>query len=76
MRLLGVVDDNERIRMAIRRRRNGEETFECGPSNRVELHFCWYDFWVGAFWDSQKRVLYVCPLPMLAIRITFRSKKP
>lgn len=38
---------------------------------KVELHFCWYDFWVGWYWDSGKRALYICPLPMLAIRVQF-----
>lgn len=36
---------------------------------RVRVRFCWYDLWVGAYWDRAERTLYVCPLPMLVIRI-------
>jgi len=31
--------------------------------------FAWYDMWVGAFWDQQKEVLYVCPLPCCVLQI-------
>jgi hypothetical protein len=33
----------------------------------VKLRFAWYDMWIGAFYDRRKRILYVCPLPMLLI---------
>lgn len=36
----------------------------------VSVHFLWFDFWVGWFWDRKQRVLYVCPLPMLVVKIT------
>lgn len=38
---------------------------------KIETKFAWYDLWVGAFWDRQKRTLYVCPLPMLLIVVRF-----
>jgi hypothetical protein len=74
MKLAGLVEDGGRMWMSVRRRRSGEETFQCSAAHRVELHFCWYDLWVGAYWDAKKRTLYVCPLPTLAIVIQFRRK--
>lgn len=37
---------------------------------RASVRFAWYDLWVGAFYDTAKRTLYVCPLPCLLL--TFR----
>ncbi len=37
--------------------------------SRLTVAFKWYDFWVGAYWDRQERVLYVCPLPTLCISV-------
>lgn len=36
---------------------------------KVSAFFAWYDFWVGAFYDRKKRALYICPLPMLVIKL-------
>ncbi len=36
---------------------------------RVSFFFAWYDAWVGAFWDSKKRTLYLCPLPCCVLKI-------
>lgn len=36
---------------------------------RITIFFAWYDMWVGAYWDRNKRILYVCPLPMLVVAI-------
>ncbi len=36
---------------------------------RVRLIFAWYDFWVGLFWDREKRRLYVFPIPMVGVVI-------
>lgn len=40
---------------------------------KVSIFFAWYDLWVGAYWDRQKRVLYVCPLPMVVIKVEGRD---
>lgn len=42
----------------------------------VTLKFAWYDLWVGAFWDRQKKILYVCPLPMFLITIQRKRIDP
>jgi hypothetical protein len=35
----------------------------------VQVFFAWYDFWIGAYYDRDARALYICPLPMLVIRL-------
>ena len=36
---------------------------------QIEPFFAWYDFWVGLFWDSKKRILYVFPIPMFGFKV-------
>lgn len=38
---------------------------------RVRPIFAWYDFWVGLFWDRQKRRLYILPVPCLGVVLEF-----
>lgn len=40
---------------------------------KFTLFFAWYDFWIGWFYDRRKRALYVCPVPMLCVKI---ERKP
>ena len=40
----------------------------------VRSFFRWYDLWIGAYWDSKSRALYVCPLPTVGVRIQFRRR--
>ena len=35
----------------------------------ITVSFRWFDFWVGLFYDRVEKVLYLNPLPMLAIKI-------
>lgn len=44
------------------------------PNFSIKPIFAWYDMWVGAFWDSAKRRLYIFPIPMFGIIIQFGSK--
>lgn len=37
----------------------------------VKPIFAWYDLWVGIFWDSRKRKLYILPLPCVGVVIEF-----
>ena len=45
-------------------------------TRRVSLRFAWYDIWVGAFWDREKKRLYVCPLPMVLLAFQIGTPKP
>jgi len=38
---------------------------------RLRLIFQWYDFWVGFYWDQNKRRLYFFPVPMFGICFDF-----
>lgn len=39
---------------------------------RIEFIFKWFDLWVGLFWDSKKKWLYILPIPMFGIIIKFK----
>lgn len=39
---------------------------------RFELFFRWYDLWVGAFIDLERRVIYICPVPMFGVKVSWR----
>ena len=39
----------------------------------VSFIFAWYDLWVGAYWDRDKKRLYVLPIPCCGIVIDFRE---
>ena len=34
---------------------------------RVRFVFAWYDLWVGAYWDRERRRLYLLPVPCLGL---------
>lgn len=37
---------------------------------RIRPIIAWYDFWIGAYWDRNKR-----PVPMLGVAIAFHRKE-
>lgn len=41
---------------------------------KVTFKFCWYDFWIGIYYNRTFNVLYICPLPMCLIRIELPEK--
>lgn len=36
-----------------------------------QIKFVWYDLWIGAFYDSKKRWLYILPLPCVVFIFRF-----
>jgi len=36
----------------------------------IKLQLKWYDLWVGAYIDKPNRTVYICPIPMIVIKIT------
>jgi hypothetical protein len=38
---------------------------------RVDFVCAWYDFWIGLYWNREKRWLYILPVPCLGICIRF-----
>lgn len=36
---------------------------------RVRPFFRWYDLWIGVYVDVPNRTIYVCPLPMIGVKI-------
>lgn len=35
----------------------------------IKPFFRWYDLWIGLYIDKPNRTLYVCPLPMIGLKI-------
>lgn len=36
---------------------------------KITPFFRWYDIWIGIFIDTKKRTVYVCPLPMVGVKV-------
>jgi len=41
---------------------------------KTKLIFAWYDFWIGIYWDSLNKKLYIFPIPMFGIMINFKKE--
>jgi len=35
----------------------------------MKLFLAWYDMWVGAYFDRKERLLFICLLPCVVLRI-------
>jgi hypothetical protein len=42
---------------------------------KITISFAWYDIWVGVYIDRKNRAVYICPLPMLLIKV-WQAHKP
>jgi hypothetical protein len=42
---------------------------------KVKLFFAWFDFWVGFYWDREKRALYFAPLPCVVFKIERKKER-
>ncbi len=40
-------------------------------TTKLKISFAWYDLWIGAFIDTDKRRIYICPIPTLLITISY-----
>lgn len=41
---------------------------------RIRPIFAWYDFWIGLFWDREKRRLCVLPVPCCGMVFDFVAR--
>lgn len=37
--------------------------------------FIWYDFWIGMYYDTDKEILYINPLPTIVFKIDLKKRK-
>ncbi len=48
--------------------------FEVMKRIKIKIFWAWYDSWIGAYWNKDKRVLYICPLMWVVIAISVPNK--
>jgi hypothetical protein len=41
----------------------------------IKPFFRWYDLWIGAYIDTAAGVVYICPLPMVGVRVQYRRTR-
>lgn len=39
----------------------------------IKPFFRWYDLWVGAYIDTENKSVYICPLPMIGVKVSRRD---
>ncbi len=45
------------------------------PILTISFFFRWYDLWIGLYIDKPNRTLYICPLPMMGVKICWRFEE-
>ncbi len=43
---------------------------------KIKLFFKWFDFWIGFFFDRPGRAVYICPIPMFGVKISWGKPSP
>lgn len=45
---------------------------------RIKFIFAWYDLWIGLFFSTKKKLIYIFPIPCLGIIVSYcnHSGKP
>lgn len=41
----------------------------------IRPFFRWYDLWIGAYVDTANRAIYICPLPMIGVKIQLKARE-
>lgn len=39
----------------------------------IKVFFAWYDFWIGVYYDRYYQNIYICPLPMICIKVSIKK---
>jgi hypothetical protein len=40
---------------------------------KIKPFFRWYDLWIGLYIDWSNKTVYICPIPMLGLKIDWRK---
>lgn len=40
---------------------------------KITPFFRWYDLWIGIYIDRKNRTVYICPIPMVGIKVEYGS---
>ena len=44
------------------------------PVISISLFFRWYDLWIGAYIDTERSTIYICPVPMFGVKVHWRME--
>ena len=51
------------------------DRIERAPVITFSFFFRWYDLWIGMYIDTKSRAIYICPLPMIGVKVVWRMEK-